>query len=155
MRRITQPSHVAAFVAFFAAVMAVGLVLKDSVTHASVQQLGAALQRGPEYDAATARHTRLGRMRLPDWSARGWRLIGGRTDLFEDNRDAITGYYQRGKANLAYTVLEGADPLSDEAGPRGVMLTRQVGGTTAVFVGWPLDDQLRAELEILAETPRN
>ena len=149
MRRFTHPSHVAAFVAFFAAVMAVGLVLKDAVTHASVQQIGAALQRGPEYTANEAAHARLDGAQLPDLSGSNWQLIGARTDRFEDNREALTGYYQRGGRNLAYTLIEGTDALTEDAA-RGVMLTTQVDGDTVVLTGWPLDDGLREEMRQLA-----
>ena len=138
-----------AFFAFFAAVMGVSLVLKDEVTHASVSEIGAALQHGPEYDAASARHTRLGAAKLPDWTGNGWRLIGGRADLLDDNRESITGFYQRAGDTIAYTVVDGTGELIDDAFNRDLTVIRTAGKQTVVLTGWPLTAELTAEMKDL------
>ncbi len=158
MRRFVEPAHVLAFVAFFACVMAAGLVLKDFAIRASVQEVRAAVQRGPAYDRSTAFHTELDGTALPQWEPQGWRLTGGRTDLLEDNRDAVTGFYRRGESTIAYTLVDGSveanggDPTTGLSVPLRQVLSvqREVDGHTVVLTGWPVSDELLREMQDLA-----
>lgn len=152
-----HPAQVAAFVGFFALVMAVGLLLKDYVTEASLQQVRAAVAQGPDYDAQTAEHSQLEGLGMPKWQRFGWRLVGGRTDQLEDHRDAITGFYRRGDAQIAYTVIAGTGGVDHEQGVgevRAVLsIARTVDDHTVVLTGWPVSDELAGELRELAQHP--
>lgn len=124
-----------AFLAFFACVMAAGLVLKDYAIQASVQEVRAAVQRGQAYDGSTALHTELDGTPLPRWEQQGWRLTGGRTDLLEDNRDALTGFYRHGESTIAYTVIDGSGGVDDGEATRDVTRTTRAGKTALTLGG--------------------
>lgn len=171
-RRFVEPRHVVAFIVFTLVVMVGGLLAKDWVTRATVGDVELAVQRGPNVDAETAGHLKIGGRTLPDWSAAGWRLTGGRTDRFEDDRDGITGIYERDGQEVSLTIVRGDAGLEDSAETSGALDCSAgcVGGTlrpalyvkrdlperggqdaaTLVLVGAPVDDGTRAALREVA-----
>lgn len=168
MRRHLHLPQLLGFLAFFGAVMVAGLVAKDWVTRATVGDIELAVQRGPNVDADTARHLTVAGRTLPDWSDLGWRLTGGRTDVFEDDREGISGLYERGGREVSVTIVEGAGGLEDtgdassgldcsegcfgHASRPALYVKRDVAGTgnaeaaTLVLVGTPVDERTRAAL---------
>lgn len=152
MRRFVQPSHVAAFAIFFAAVMVVGLGFKDWVTRASMQDVRAAVQRGPNTETGDAGTYALEGVGLPDWSRWSWQLTGGRTDLLDDDRDAITGFYRRGEASVALTVIEGTGGLDDNEPTRQVSLFPAKGPRTQLTLGGPSGGFLPSQASVTSQT---
>lgn len=173
-RRLVHTPHVVAFLAFVVVVLVGGLLAKDWATRATVGDVEVAVQRGANVDAETARHLTIGGRTLPDWSQTGWRLIGGRTDRFEDDRDAITGIYARAGREVSLTIVAGAGGLEDSAETSGALdcsagclgavsrpalyVKRELGedgaraAATLVVVGAPVDDRTRAALREVAGT---
>lgn len=167
-RRFVQPSHYVAFFLFTGFVLACGFLAKDWATRATLGDVGLAAQRGPNVDAATARHLTIAGRKLPDWSATGWRLTGGRTDRFEDDREAITGIYLRKGREVSVTIVDGDGGLEDSAETSGSLdcasgcfgsvsrpalyVKRELpagGGqdaATLVLVGAPVDERTRSAL---------
>lgn len=171
-RRFVEPRHVIAFIAFTLVVVLGGLLAKDWVTRATVGDVELAVQRGANVDAETASHLALGGRTLPDWSATGWRLSGGRTDRFTDDRDGITGIYERDGQEVSVTIVRGDAGLEDSAETsEGVdCIAGCTGGAlrpalyvkrdlpegdgrdaaTLVLIGSPVDDGTRAALREVA-----
>lgn len=168
MRRVRHRSHLLWFLAFVGVVMLGAFMAKDWVTRATVGDVELAVQRGATVDAETARHLTVAGRHLPDWTDLGWTLRGGRTDQFEDDREAITGLYVRGDHELSVTIVDGDAGLEDSAETSGALdcsagcsgpvsrpalyVKRDLpaAGTTraatVVVVGSPVDDRTRAAL---------
>lgn len=171
-RRFVHSRHLVGFVVFAAFVLVGGLIAKDAVTRATVGDVELAVQGGPNVDAATARRLTVAGRTLPDWSATGWRLMGGRTDRFEDDREAITGIYERAGREVSLTIVDGAAGLEDTGETSGVLdcaagcfggavrpalyVKRDVGpgaggdAATLIVIGAPVDDRTRAALQEVA-----
>lgn len=172
MRRFVEPIHLIGFLAFVGVVLIAGFIAKDWATRATVGDVELAVQRGPNVDADTAGRLTIAGRTLPDWSARGWRLTGGRTDRFEDDREAITGIYARGGQEISVTIVDGDRGLEDSAETSGALdcsagcfgsvskpalyVKRELpavgreDAATLVVVGAPVDERTRAALRDVA-----
>ncbi|MCW2994658.1 MAG: hypothetical protein JWQ18_2153 [Conexibacter sp.] len=102
---------------------------------------------------------------LPDFSARGWRAVGGRTDVI-GGRTVLSAEYRRGRTLVTYSRMADTKGLND--GPAGGIVRRWgrleltwqqlpilsartvVGGHQVVLTGTPASEGLRRELTRLA-----
>ena len=134
MRRLVHQRQILAFLGFFAVVMAVALVARAWVVRPTVQDVRLAVERGPSVGGAEAGRFSLAGVELPDWTTDSWTLSGGRTDLLEDDRDAITGYYRHGGETIALTVIEGGEALDDDEPTRIRTATGSSGAGDAELV---------------------
>jgi hypothetical protein len=122
-RRIGCASALAgALAAIVAAVTLLGIQatrVQQSVNAAAAVGLRPATGPAPAPDPTDPRHERLARevdgVHFPDWwPSLGWRAVGQRTDEI-GRRLAVTVFYSRGHAQVAYTIL--ASPALPQ--PRG------------------------------------
>jgi hypothetical protein len=101
---------------------------------------------------------------LPDFSARGWRAVGGRSDEI-GGRKVVTARYRRGRETVTYSRMADTKGLDDDRGGivrhwgaleiswenhPGLAARTVRGGHQVVLSGTPESESLRREMTRLA-----
>jgi hypothetical protein len=155
--------HRARFLIGFALIVAVVAVIQHARhVRPTVPKVAAAALRAPETHAIPAG--------MPDFSARRWRPVGGRTDEI-GGRTVVSATYRRGGATVTYSRMADTKGLNDGTGTwttswgdkrwlawqqtQYQLMARSVrGGHQVVLTAVPATKALRRELTRLATIAR-
>ena len=108
---------------------------QDAMTDPTMPDVVRIAQKEIEFPAAQVQQRTVDGIRFPDWSRWGWEAVGGRSDMLEDEREAATMRYRRGRKTITFTVVAGTGQVEDAQPVRLVYRNPPLGKTELTLGG--------------------